>query len=194
MSGSSSSDAGNGNRDDIVLVPESNRDSAKLEPEQPNRSEVAGDLATEVPEPTRTPFWGRAKKALGDASTRVSTTGVAVALKATEFGASGVAMAAELGKQTYVAAGNAADASGATEAIKATAGAVAGKLDEVSGKRLVELLEQKLRIQDSYNDVLATRLAEALERLSILEDRVNELTSPSQVFPMFATEIRDEDR
>ena len=62
---------------------------------------------------------------------------------------------------------------------------MAGKLDEVSGKRLVELLEQKLRVQDSYNDVLATRLADAIERISILEDRLNELSG---------TEVKDEDR
>jgi hypothetical protein len=126
---------------------------------------------------SRTQLWGLAHKALGQVSTRVSTSGAAVASKAASLGTSGVAKAAEFGKQTYVAAGNAVEASGASEAIKATAGAVSGKLDEVSGKRLVELLEQKLRIQDSYNDILATRLAEALQRISNLESRIGELTA-----------------
>ncbi|HEY4260358.1 MAG TPA: hypothetical protein VGM98_09365 [Schlesneria sp.] len=129
----------------------------------------------------QTPFWGRAKKALGNASTRVSSTGIAVASKAASLGASGVVKASELGKQTYAAAANVAESTGATSAIKSTAGAVAGKLDEVSGKRLVELLEQKLRVQDSYNDILATRLAEALARISLLERRFDELTSEQHV-------------
>jgi len=178
MSGSSPSDGAGENRADVAPDPASG--SPALDTETPNITDVGGDLITEASEPNRKPIWGLAKKVLGDASTRVSTTGAAVASKAASLGTSGAAKAAEIGKQTYVAAGNAIDASGAKEAIKATAGAVSGKLDEVSGKRLVELLEQKLRIQDSYNDVLATRLAEALERISILEDQINELTSRSQ--------------
>jgi len=43
----------------------------------------------------------------------------------------------------------------------------------VTGKRLVEMLEEKLRLQDEYNDILATRLAEALERIQKLEARLN---------------------
>lgn len=183
MSGPDSSDSGGENRDEVDLVTESLVDSSELELDQANGLELTGEIAIEVSEAKHTAFWGMAKKAIGDASTRVSTTGVAIASKAASLGSSGVTKAAELGKQTFVAAGNVADASGATQAIRATAGAVAGKLDEVSGKRLVELLEQKLRIQDSYNDILATRLAEALQRVSIVEARLNELTSRSPASP-----------
>ena len=50
--------------------------------------------------------------------------------------------------------------------------AVVDRLDQVTGKQLVELLEERLRIQDEYNDVLATRLAEALERIASLEEKL----------------------
>ncbi len=49
------------------------------------------------------------------------------------------------------------------------------KLDEVTGKRLVDLLEVRLEKQDMYNDVLATRLAEALGRISQLEQEIQGL-------------------
>jgi hypothetical protein len=126
------------------------------------------DVALEPSGRTPKPFWGIAKKVLTDASAHVSSKSVAATSKAVSLGSSGVAKATEIGKQTFVAANSAIDSSGAKEAIKATASVVSGKLDEVSGKRLVELLEKKLRIQDSYNDILATRLAEALDRIKTL--------------------------
>jgi|GEM_PF-6421349 len=132
---------------------------------------------TAPPEVNSKPFWGMAKKALGDASSRVTNTGSAVASKAASLGTSGVAKVAVYGHQTIVGAGNAVEASGARQAITATASVVSEKLDEVSGKRLVELLEKKLQIQDSYNNILATRLAEAIVRISVLEERVNQLIS-----------------
>lgn len=191
MSESGHVDACDKDRNEIILVPESPLSSTDPGTESADSLETESDLTIEVSESTMTHFWGRAKKALGDASTRVSATSVAVASQAALLGTSGAAKAAEIGKQTYVAAASAAESSGTTQAIKATAGAVGGKLDEVSGKRLVELLEQKLRIQDSYNDVLATRLAEALERISILEDRVNELTSRSLGSPVLEVEGKE---
>lgn len=175
MPSSSSSDIGGENQSEIVFVPASHIELADQESIVPK--EVVVDPETEVSKGNRAAFWGMAKKAIGDVSIRVSSTGVAVATQAASLGSSGVAKAAELGKQTYIAAGNASDATGATQAIKATASAVSGKLDEVSGKRLVELLEQKLRVQDSYNDIIATRLAEALERIAVLEARISQLTS-----------------
>jgi len=60
---------------------------------------------------------------------------------------------------------------GAKKTIKETTGAVVGKLDQVTGKKLVEMLETRLKVQDEYNDILATRLAEALERIAKLEAR-----------------------
>ena len=67
---------------------------------------------------------------------------------------------------------------------------MSGKLDEVSGKRLVELLEKKLAIQDSYNDILATRLAEALDRIKALEDRVDRFITESLTAKTIESEIQ----
>jgi hypothetical protein len=177
MSGSTSADGTNESSNGIPQVPEQTLDSPEVDLEQQSLQPVDGELITSQSETNRKPFWGIAKKALGDASSRVTNTGTAVVSKAASLGTSGVTKVAELGHQTIVGAGNAVEASGAKQAIKATATAVSEKLDEVSGKRLVELLEKKLQIQDSYNDILATRLAEALARISILEARVNQLTS-----------------
>ena len=43
------------------------------------------------------------------------------------------------------------------------------QLDKLSGKKILELVEKRLSLQDQYNDILATKLDEALTRLSILE-------------------------
>ncbi len=140
--------------------------------------------------------------AIAGASSQASSAGGAIASKAAALGAAGAATTAEVGKHAAVAAGDAArgaveatmhaysgstlesalnyldgelDQRGAKRAIKDTAGAVVGKLDQVTGKRLIELLESKLRLQDSYNDILATRLAEAIERIAKLEAKYREL-------------------
>jgi hypothetical protein len=152
--------------------------------------EFKTDLELDATKRSKNQFWGMAKKVLGDASTHVSNAGVAVSSKAASFGSSGVAKATEVGKQTFIAANAAIDASGAKETIKATASVVSGKLDEVSGKRLVELLEKKLAIQDSYNDILATRLAEALDRIKALEDRVDRFITESLTAKTSASEIQ----
>ena len=135
-------------------------------------------------------IWARAKESLSEVSTQATFAGVTTASKA-----------AQLGKQSRDAAGDTArnivdvskqlysgsklesaiqyvdaelDQRGAKQAIKSTTGAVVDKLDQVTGKRLLELLEEKLRIQDAYNDILATRLAEALERIAKLEARIDD--------------------
>ena len=133
---------------------------------------------TQTP-PTRSPFWGKAREVLSGASTRASSAGAAMASTAASIGAAGVTKTTELGKQTYSAAGAAVtyidselEDRGAKQAIKSTAGAVVGKLDEVTGKRLLELLETRLQKQDTYNNVLATRLAEALDRITALEAQI----------------------
>ena len=64
------------------------------------------------------------------------------------------------------------DQRGVKQAVGKAAVAVSDKLDQVTGKQLVELLEAKLRRQDEYNDILATRLAEALNRIAALEARI----------------------
>jgi hypothetical protein len=58
---------------------------------------------------------------------------------------------------------------GAKKAVKRAS----GKFDEVSGKAILEEVRKFIEVQSYYNDVLATKLQEALDRLSVLEERVN---------------------
>lgn len=43
------------------------------------------------------------------------------------------------------------------------------QLDVLSGQAMYELVQERLALQDRYNDLLATKLHEALERISELE-------------------------
>ena len=47
-------------------------------------------------------------------------------------------------------------------------------MDVISGKKLLELVEQRLELQAQYNDVLATKLDEALQRIAALERKVEQ--------------------
>ncbi|MBC97006.1 MAG: hypothetical protein CME63_04615 [Halobacteriovoraceae bacterium] len=51
-------------------------------------------------------------------------------------------------------------------------GDASNALDEISGKKLLALVEERLTIQDTYNDILATKLEEALQRIEELEQRL----------------------
>ena len=73
--------------------------------------------------------------------------------------------------------GDGLEQKGVFDAIESATEAVGDKFGQITGKRLVEMLEEKLRLQDQYNDVLATRLAEALERIATVEARLNNATS-----------------
>jgi len=131
---------------------------------------------------TKPSIWEKAKK--------VAAMGTAGAAKTAEIGKQTIGAATdatqlvvESGKQVYTGSklesavkylDGELEQRGAKKAISETKGAVVGKLDQVTGKRLIELLEEKLRVQDEYNDILATRLAEALERIAKLEARSNE--------------------
>ncbi len=114
--------------------------------------------------------------------------GGSFAAKALSLGRSGAELTADIGKKAFAVAadvthetveiGKQAYAGSKLEStvniLSETTGAAVDKLDQVTGRRLVELLEEKLSVQDTYNDVLATRLAEALERITRLEsDLVN---------------------
>ena len=152
----------------------------------------------------RKSFWGKTKEALNEVSKQTSSVGNAVASKTVALGKSSAAKTAEIGKQTYAVTGNATlgalesgkqayagsklesavnfidgelDQRGVKQALTDTTEAVVGKLDQVTGKRLLELLEEKLQVQDAYNDILATRLAEALERIAKLEAALTELAA-----------------
>lgn len=178
-------------RDDETIAPSPQlSEASQADMQDTGVEESKTDLTLDTTERGQKQFWGMAKKVLGDASARVSIAGIAATSKAASIGSSGVAKAAEVGKQSFNAANSALDSSGVKDAVKATASVVSGKLDEVSGKRLVELLEKKLQIQDSYNDILATRLAEALDRITVLEDRFNKLASHSSETEISAAETQ----
>jgi hypothetical protein len=44
--------------------------------------------------------------------------------------------------------------------------------DKVSGKKILELVESRLLLQTQYNDILATKLDEALNRIEVLEKAI----------------------
>ena len=153
-------------------------------------------------------FWGKAKEALAKISAQAPVAGGSLTSEAVTLGTTAAAKTAELGKQTLSVSVEATrdaieisrqaysgsriesaveyldselEQRGVKQALKETSAAVAGKVDEVIGKRLLELVEQRLQMQDLYNDVLATRLAEALERISRLETQLAEIkTGPAE--------------
>lgn len=49
---------------------------------------------------------------------------------------------------------------------------VSEHLDAVSGKKILDLVEERLELQSSYNDILATKLEEALNRIETLENQI----------------------
>lgn len=153
---------------------------------------------------------GRAKQAIDKASTGASSGAKSLGAKTASLSLSGMTSSVDFGKRTSSAAGEKArgaldignqaysgsklesavnyidsefEKRGTKQAIKETTEAVVGKLDQVTGKQLLELLERKLQLQDAYNDVLATRLAEALERIAELETRLTRLVldAPSTI-------------
>ena len=62
--------------------------------------------------------------------------------------------------------------SGAKGKVDALQSRVSGKFDEVSGQAMYHLVQDRLAEQDRFNDLLATKLHEALERISELEKRL----------------------
>jgi len=143
---------------------------------------------TELSAPSDRPsLWSKAKKSLIDVSAQASTAGGALAGKAVTVTTTGASKTAEVARgamtttqQVYAGSklesvvktvDNELEQRGAKKTIKESTGAVVGKLDQVTGKKLVEMLETRLKVQDEYNDILATRLAEALERIAKLEAR-----------------------
>jgi hypothetical protein len=154
---------------------EVNADPEKAAADSPN--------CTQSPVPATNTFWGKTKQSLGEASkhaSKVASLSTAVAAKVAGAASDATLGAVETGKQAYSGSklestvnfiDGELDQRGAKKAIQETTQAVVGKLDQVTGKRLVELLEEKLKLQDVYNDILATRLAEALDRIAKLEAR-----------------------
>lgn len=48
---------------------------------------------------------------------------------------------------------------------------VSDHLDTLSGAKILQLVEERLEVQAKYNDILATKLDEALQRLAALEKK-----------------------
>ncbi len=64
------------------------------------------------------------------------------------------------------------DEKGITETVSNVTGAVDDGLDALSGKKILDLVEEHLARQAKYNDILATKLEEALQRIEVLEARL----------------------
>ncbi|MBI2486455.1 MAG: hypothetical protein HYW01_05770 [Deltaproteobacteria bacterium] len=62
--------------------------------------------------------------------------------------------------------------SGAEEKVDIFTNKSSEKLDEISGHAMYKLVEERLAEQDRFNDLLATKLHEALERISELERKL----------------------
>ena len=45
-------------------------------------------------------------------------------------------------------------------------------LDEVSGKKILALVEERMVLQEKYNDLLAEKLDEALDRIQEIEKKI----------------------
>ena len=66
------------------------------------------------------------------------------------------------------------DRTGVSGAARSVSDAAGEALDTASGKKILELVEERLALQARYNDVLATKLEEALARIAALEDSIKE--------------------
>ena len=131
----------------------------------------------------------RAAGVLADAADVLGDLGETVSDRVSDLASGGAALASdaagaaiEAGKGVYTRSGldaavdyigDGLEQKGVFDAIESATDAVGDRLGQVTGRRLVEMLEEKLRLQDQYNDVLATRVAEALERIAQLEARLN---------------------
>jgi len=67
--------------------------------------------------------------------------------------------------------------SGVAAAAKTVTEKTSDVLDTVSGQKILELMEERNVLQDKYNDILATKLEEALRRIEALEKLLPKLPS-----------------
>lgn len=67
------------------------------------------------------------------------------------------------------------DEKGVTEKATEITSAASDQLDAVSGKKILDLVEERLEMQSGYNDILATKLEEALLRIKQLEATISEM-------------------
>ena len=172
---------------EIVAAIQKAREQLVAETETQEAGRV-GEVADTPPTSILASVWETTAQSLSDAAAAVSEAGAAVADKALEIGTAGVEMTTDTAKHVAEASVNAFSGIGLASAIEYlddaidqqaiksaivdAAEGVGDRLDQVTGKQLLEMLEAKLRRQDEYNDILATRLAEALQRIAAIEQRL----------------------
>lgn len=61
------------------------------------------------------------------------------------------------------------DDKGVTQKVNQATQVAGEKFDTVSGHKMFKLVEERLEVQNTYNDLLAEKLEEALQRISQLE-------------------------
>ncbi len=67
------------------------------------------------------------------------------------------------------------DETGVTEKVSDLSNVATDHLDKVSGKKILDLVEERLGMQNEYNDVLAHKLEEALKRIDVLEKKIKKI-------------------
>lgn len=87
--------------------------------------------------------------------------------------------ARHLTSETAKSAGNLASSaskkyeeSGAKETVDTVTGKVSEQFDVVSGQAMFQAVQDYLAIQSQYNDALANKLLEALDRIKQLEEKI----------------------
>lgn len=70
------------------------------------------------------------------------------------------------------------DRTGVTATAQSIAETTGQAFDTITGQKILELLEQRISLQDRYNDILATKLEEALRRIAALEEVVFKRSAP----------------
>jgi hypothetical protein len=63
--------------------------------------------------------------------------------------------------------------SGVKSKVEQLANATGDSLDTISGVKILKLVEERLALQAKYNDILATKLDEALNRIRQLEEQTS---------------------
>ena len=67
------------------------------------------------------------------------------------------------------------ETTGTKDYVETTLTKTSDKLDIISGQKMYDLVKDKLALQDKYNDLLATKLVETLDKIKDLENRISKL-------------------
>jgi hypothetical protein len=126
----------------------------------PRRSSIGGRNLKKKNESSATRKWAsRVSREVQDATGAVKADVESSSLK------QGIDRAMQTAKQAL-------DDSGATAETSKVYEVTQGHLDAVTGAKILRLVEERLEIQARYNDILATHLQEALQRLETIEQKL----------------------